>query len=298
MSEKVLLIVNPVSGKIALKSRLWQVVEMLCAAGMEPTVKFTQKKGDATEFARTCSAEYGRVICAGGDGTLNETISGLMQNPISHTLGYIPTGTTNDLANSLGIPRDIGKAVNNIIEGYGQSIDIGAFNDRYFNYIASFGAFTEASYNAPQEVKNAFGHAAYLIEGLKSLGNIVPYQVKFTFDDKVLEDRFIFAAISNTTSVGGLLKFDENLVAMNDGLFEVLLVKEPKNLTHLQRIIGELLSQKFSQDLVCLYHTSSIKVETNEKLDWTLDGEHESGSGEMVIKNLPHAIKIIVPKKK
>lgn len=298
MAEKVLLIVNPVSGKIALKPRLWQVVEKLCAAGLEPTVKFTQKKGDAEEFARACSEEYGRVICAGGDGTLNETISGLMKNPISHTLGYIPVGTTNDLANSLNIPRDISKAVDSIIEGHFHSIDIGSFNDKYFNYIASFGAFTEASYNAPQEVKNTLGHAAYLIEGLKSLGNIVPLQVKFTFDDKVLEDRFIFAAISNTTSVGGLLKFDENLVAMNDGLFEVLLVKEPKNLNRLQKIIGELLSQNFSQDLVSLYHTSSIKVETQEKLEWTLDGEHQSGCGEVVIKNLPHAVKIIVPKKK
>lgn len=298
MAEKVLLIVNPVSGKIALKPRLWQVVEKLCAAGLEPTVKFTQKKGDAKEFARTCSEAYGRVICAGGDGTLNETISGLMKNPITHTLGYIPVGTTNDLANSLNIPRDILKAVDSIIEGHSHSIDIGSFNDNYFNYIASFGAFTEASYNAPQEVKNTLGHAAYLIEGLKSLGNIVPLQVKFTFDDKILEDRFIFAAVSNTTSVGGLLKFDENLVAMNDGLFEVLLVKEPKNLNQFQKIIGELLSQNFSQDLVSLYHTSSIKIETQEKLEWTLDGEYQSGCGEVVIKNLPHAVKIIVPKNK
>lgn len=295
MGEKILFIVNPVSGKVSLKSKLWQVVDMLCAAGFIPTIRFTQKRGDASDFAKNCPKDFGRVICAGGDGTLNEVINGLMQNPFEHILGYLPVGTTNDLANSLGIPRDIKAAVENIIDGHSVTIDIGSFNDKKFNYIASFGAFTEASYSAPQEVKNTIGHAAYLIEGLKSLGSISPYEVMFSFDGNEIKGKYIFASISNTTSVGGLLKFSENLVTMNDGLFEVLLVKEPANLNQLQKIISELLTQKFSGDLVSLYHTSSITVETRDFIDWTLDGEYQRGSSKTVIKNIPRAVRIIVP---
>ena len=296
MPEKVLLIVNPVSGRIALKQKLWQVIDKLCAADMVPTVCFTQKRGDAEKMAAECPAEIDKVICAGGDGTLNEVISGLMQNPFEHILGYIPVGTTNDLANSLGISKGVLPAVDDIIAGNTTTIDIGSFGGRYFNYIASFGAFTEASYNAPQEVKNTIGHAAYIFEGLKSLGNISPHKVKFIFDDKYIEGDFIFAAISNTTSLGGVLKLDDNKVALNDGLFEVLLIKEPKNLAQFQKIVSELMSQKFTQDLVSLYHASSVIVETDEKLDWTLDGEHQTGDSKVIIQNISHAVKLIVPK--
>ena len=295
---KVHLIVNPVSGRGVLRSKMWQVLEMLSAAGYQTTVSFTQKRGDATSLAALPCNDYDFLICAGGDGTLNEVISGVMKNPLKPAIGYIPVGSTNDFATSLGLSKTVPNAVKDIICGKKFSIDIGDFNGRYFSYIASFGAFTEASYNAPQEVKNVIGHAAYILEGIKSLGNIRPYRMKFTFNDKIIEDDFIFGAVSNTTSVGGILKLDENMVKLNDGEFEVLLIKNPANLNELQQIIGTLISKSFDNDNILFYHTKEITVQTKEKVDWTLDGEMQKGSNTVTINNIPGAISLILPDKK
>ena len=295
--KNVFLIVNPVSGRGTLRPKLWQILDIFSKAGIAPTVMFTQKSGDAKELARNCPKDYDTVVCAGGDGTLNEVISGLMENPHRHLLGYIPVGTTNDLAKSLGLAKTPLQAAKDIITGVPKTIDIGLFNGRYFNYIASFGAFTEASYNAPQEAKNLLGHFAYVLEGIMSVANIRPYNVKFTFNDTVIEGDFIFAAISNTTSVGGVLKLKETLVALNDGEFELLLVRKPKDLVQLNKILSDILSQKFDNDLVSLYHTSEIKVQSNDDIDWTLDGECEHAGKLATIKNVASAIDLIVPNK-
>lgn len=294
--RKMLLIVNPVSGRMTLRPKLWQILNLFCSAGMEPTVLFTQKRGDARVFAAACPADTETVVCAGGDGTLNEVISGLMGNPSPHTLGYLPVGTTNDLANSLGLSKGAVKAAEDIIEGHTCLLDIGSFSGRYFNYIASFGAFTEASYNATQEAKNLLGHAAYLLEGIMSLGNIRPYHVTFAFDGQCITSDFIFAAVANTTSLGGVLKLSDQLVAFNDGKFEVLLIRAPDSLARLQKIIGDLLSQHFSDDDVSLYHTSRLRITTDEEIDWTLDGEHQVGSPVVEIENIPNAVRLIVPR--
>ncbi|MBO5106776.1 MAG: YegS/Rv2252/BmrU family lipid kinase [Clostridia bacterium] len=295
MSKNILMIVNPVSGRGILKQRLWKILETFSAANITTNVIFTGKRGDATEIAKTCPDDIETVVCAGGDGTLNEVISGLMENPTPHKLGYIPVGTTNDLATSLGIPKNPIEAAKNIIEGHTEKIDIGSFSGRYFNYVASFGAFTEASYNTTQEAKNILGHFAYVLEGVMSLANIRPYKVKFTFNDTVLEDEFIFGAISNTTSMGGVLKLKDTLVALNDGEFELLVVKTPTNVIQLQKILGEIMTQNFSGDLVKLFHTSHIIVESEEEFDWTLDGECHHGTKKEEIKNISKAIKLIVP---
>ena len=298
MSKNVLMIVNPVSGRGILKQKLWKILEAFSSADITANVIFTKKRGDAIEIAKNCPDDIETVVCAGGDGTLNEVISGLMENPTPHKLGYIPVGTTNDLAASLGISKNPVEAVKNIITGHTEEIDIGSFSGRYFNYVASFGAFTEASYNTTQEAKNLLGHFAYILEGIMSLANIRPYRVKFTFDDKVLEDDFIFAAISNTTSMGGVLKLKDTLVALNDGQFELLVVKNPANIIQLQKIIGEIMTQNFSGDLVQLYHTSHIVVECEETFDWTLDGECQHGTKREEIKNISKAIKLIIPSPK
>ena len=295
MSKNILMIVNPVSGRGILKQRLWKILETFSAANISTNVIFTGKRGDATEIAKTCPDDIETVVCAGGDGTLNEVISGLMENPTPHKLGYIPVGTTNDLATSLGIPKNPIEATKNIIEGHTEEIDIGSFSGRYFNSVASFGAFTEASYNTTQEAKNILGHFAYVLEGVMSLANIRPYKVKFTFNDTVLEDEFIFGAISNTTSMGGVLKLKDTLVALNDGEFELLVVKTPTNVIQLQKILGEIMTQNFSGDLVKLFHTSHIIVESEEEFDWTLDGECHHGTKKEEIKNISKAIKLIVP---
>lgn len=297
-NKKILLIVNPVSGRIALKQKLWQVLEMFSASGIITTVRFTGKQGDAHEFAKNCPKDIGTVVCAGGDGTLNEVISGLMENPHHHVLGYIPVGTTNDLANSLGLSKSVINATKDIIAGATRIIDIGSFDGRYFNYIASFGAFTEASYNAPQEAKNILGHLAYLLEGIMSIGNIRPYHATFIFDEQEITDDFLFAAVSNTTSLGGILKLKERLVALNDGKLEVLLVRAPKSIQQLQKTIGELLNQQFSDNEVCLYHTSKVTVQSDGNFDWTLDGEHQTGKKVIEILNVPSAVELIVPKSK
>lgn len=295
--KRFLLIVNPVSGRGTLRPKLWQILNIFSEASIATTVMFTQKRGDATEFAKSCPKDFDAVVCAGGDGTLNEVISGLMQNPHRHILGYIPVGTTNDLAKSLGLAKSPIQAARDIINGSPKSIDIGLFGDRYFNYIASFGAFTEASYNATQEAKNVLGHFAYILEGIMSVANIRPYNAKFTFNDTVVEGEFIFAAISNTTSVGGVLKLKDALVALNDGEFELLLVRRPNDIVQLNKIVGDIVSQKFEGDMVNLYHASEITVECDEDIDWTLDGECEHAGKRAHIKNVPSAINLIMPNK-
>ena len=295
--KTVLMIINPVSGRNSMRLKLWEVLNILSNSNISAQILFTGKRGDAFEFAKNCPATIKTIICVGGDGTLNEVISGIMENPHPHLLGYIPTGTTNDLAKSLGISKNIITATENILLGKPQKIDIGLFSNRYFNYIASFGAFTEASYKAPQEIKNVLGHFAYILEGIKSLGNIRPYHVKFSLDGERVEGDFIFASISNTTSMGGVLKLKDTLVKLNDGLFEVILVPNPKNLNQLNKIIGEILTQKFSGDLVKLYHAKEIIVESRENIDWTLDGEcHHGGTSEHIV-NIHGGINFILPDK-
>ena len=299
MSNKnILMVVNPVSGRGVLKQKIWKILETFSMADITTNVIFTKEQGDATEIAKNCPADIETIVCAGGDGTLNEVISGLMQNPSPHKLGYIPVGTTNDLASSLGISKNPVEAAKAIIDGETVLIDIGSFSGRYFNYVASFGAFTEASYNTPQEAKNILGHFAYVLEGIMSLANIRPYRVKFTFNGETIEDDFIFGAISNTTSMGGLLKLKDTLVALNDGEFELLLVKNPTNVIQLQKILGEIMTQDFSGDLVNLYHTSHITIECEKGFDWTLDGECHHGNTKEEIKILNKVINLIVPKNK
>lgn len=296
-NKKIFIIINPVSGKVSLRQKLWQILDVFSAAGMQTLVAFTQKRGDATELARKCSKNIETIVCAGGDGTLNEVICGLMSNPHPHKLGYIPVGTTNDLANSLGISKNPVQAAKDIIEGESQPLDIGSFAGRYFNYIASFGVFTEASYSTPQSAKNLLGHFAYVLEGVKSLTHIRPYKVRFEFDDKTIDDEFIFAAISNTTSMGGIIKLKDNLVALNDGKLEVLLIHKPKNIAQLQRIVSQVLTQNFTNDLVEFHHTAKIKVTTEEEINWTLDGEMEKGDFDFEITNVHSAINLIIPSK-
>ena len=295
-NKNIFMIVNPVSGRVTLKQKLWQILDIFSASGLTTNIVFTQNRGDAVRLAKNCPEDIETVVCAGGDGTLNEVICGLMENPTAHKLGYIPVGTTNDLASSLGIAKNPVQAAKDILNGTAESIDIGSFSGRYFNYVASFGAFTEASYNATQESKNLLGHFAYILEGVMSLGNIRPYKMKFTFDDEILEDEFIFGAISNTTSMGGILKLKDTLVALNDGKFELLLIKNPENIQQLQKALGDLITQNFSGNQVKFYHTSKIKVECEEELDWTLDGECHHAGKDIEIKNINKAIRLIVPK--
>ena len=295
-NKNLLLIVNPCSGKAKMRTELLRVVEILSAGGYNVTVYPTKERGDATEKVKSLKADkYGLIVVCGGDGTLNEVITGLMQSGIDCTLGYIPSGTLNEWSSGLHISRSIPNAAKDIVNGKTISLDIGKFGDKYFSYTASFGAFTEASYSAPQDVKNVLGQAAYFFEGIKSLGNIRPIHLKFECEEKTVEGDFLFGAVSNSMSVGGIVKFDEAVVELNDGEFEVLLIRSPDNILKLQPIIDGIIKKDLNRDGIEFFHTKKIKVTGGADVSWTLDGEFAQGADEITITNLTHAIHLTVP---
>ena len=296
MTKKLLLIVNPCSGRAKMRTELLRVVEILSDGGYTVTVYPTKARGDATDFVCTLQEdEYDRIVVCGGDGTLNEVITGLMKSGLHITLAYIPSGTLNEWSSGLGIARSIPKAAEDITAGKKIQLDIGRFGEKYFSYTASFGAFTDASYSAPQNIKNVLGQAAYFFEGIKSLGNIKPVHLRFKTKDREIEDDFLFGAVSNSMSVGGIVKFDESVVKLNDGQFEVLLIKNPDNILKLQPIIDGILKRDFAKEGIEFFTADSVTVTGGDGLSWTLDGEYAKGEEEIVISNLHNAIELIVP---
>lgn len=296
MNKKLLLIVNPCSGRAKMRTELLRVVEILSADDYAVTVYPTRSRGDATDYVSALSEnEYERIVVCGGDGTLNEVITGLMKAGLRLTLGYIPSGTLNEWSSGLGIARSIPKAAADITTGKKIQLDIGKFGERYFSYTASFGAFTDASYSAPQDVKNVLGQAAYFFEGIKSLGNIKPVHLKFKTAERETEGDFLFGAVSNSMSVGGIVKFDESVVKLNDGRFEILLIRNPDNILKLQPIIDGILKRDFDKEGIEFFTADSVTVTGGEGLSWTLDGEYAEGGDEIVISNMHNAIELVVP---
>jgi len=299
MSKKLLLIVNPRSGRARMRTELLRVVEIFSREDYSVTVYPTKARGDATERVALLSQnEYDLIVVCGGDGTLNEVITGLMQAKINTKIGYIPSGTLNEWSTGLNISRIIKEAAMDITTGREISLDIGKFGDKYFSYTASFGAFTSASYSATQDVKNVLGQAAYLFEGIKSLGNIKPIHLKLLCEEKQIEGDFLFGAISNSMSVGGIVKFDQSIVSLNDGLFEVLLIRNPDNVLKLQPLIDGILRHELDREGMEFFHTREITIIGGEDVPWTLDGEYAQGSERIKITNLKNAINFIVPKEK
>lgn len=298
MDEKrLLLIANPFSGKAKMVTNLMAVTQILSDKGFEITVYPTKKAGDATlRVQKIKSGEYDRIVVCGGDGTLNEVITGLMLANIECKVGYIPAGTLNEWSLGLKIPRSIPEAAKVAASDGEIKLDIGRFGDRYFSYTASFGAFTEASYSTPQEIKNVFGQAAYFFEGIKSLGNIHPIHLRFECEEKVIEDDFIFGAVSNSMSVGGIVKYKENLVKLNDGLLEVMLIKNPKNILEFQNILDGILRGDLNREQIEFFHTKKITVTGGRGVAWTLDGEFAPGKETLIIENVPSALWLVSPK--
>lgn len=296
--EKVFLIGNPCSGTMKLKNNLFEIVRIFSYAGFLVTVYPTKYRGDATEVTSALSDEYSTVICCGGDGTLNEVISGLMQNKNKYRLGYIPAGTLNEWSSSLHISRNMLTAAKDIIDGRIIPLDIGTFDGRFFTYTASFGAFTDASYSAPQEIKNVLGQAAYVIEGVKSLANIKPYTLTFIHDNMQISGDFLFGAVTNSLSVGGIIKLNEAHVKLNDGMFEVLLIRKPETVVQLNHILTSIVKRDFSNPCFEFFKTNRLTVKSENIFSWTLDGEQGTpSSSEYVIENVPSAISFYVPNK-
>ena len=288
----ILLIVNPVAGKLRARTALMDVLEVFSAAGLDVNVRLTQTRGEARELARAARRDiYGRIVCVGGDGTLNETVSGAIESGENIPIGYIPMGSTNDFAASLKLPRDISAAARAVIEGRPCPLDIGDFGgSNKFAYIASFGMFTASSYTTPQSTKNTFGHFAYIMEGIKDLVNIKAYHMSVEADGKTYEGDYIFGAVSNSTSIGGIVHLDSEIVDMSDGLFEIVLLKKPVNPNDLALVITSIMNSDFNNIMFDFIHASQVKFISSEPMSWSLDGEEADGGTEVVISNIHNAI--------
>lgn len=297
MSKKLLLIMNPFSGRKLANKYLADIILLFSKNGYETICFMTTGVGNATEISQNYAKEVDRIVCIGGDGTFNEVVSGVLKANATTPIGYIPSGSTNDFASSLNLSKNILTAANDIMCGKIESFDVGKFNDRYFSYVASFGAFTKTSYNTPQYVKNALGHLAYVLEGTKSIGTIKSEHLKITTDDEVIEDDFIFGAFSNSTSVGGILTLDKSVVDMHDGIFEIILVKAPKNLIDLTECLIALTNKKYeNSNMIIFKSTTKASIQSPDGIDWTLDGEFFPGIENIEFENIHNGINLIVNK--
>ena len=293
--KRLLFVFNPHSGKAQIKGELSDILDVMVKAGYEVTVSPTQASGDAIHKVADEAESYDLIVCSGGDGTLDEAVSGLMRCENRTLLGYIPAGSTNDFANSLGIPKNMVEAAETAVCGRAFPCDIGSFNEKYFVYVAAFGLFTEVSYKTSQEWKNVLGHAAYILEGMRSLHEIPSYLMQVEYDNIRLQDEFIYGMISNSTSVGGFKGMTGKDVMLDEGVFEVTLIKKPRNPIELNEIIASLVNLVDDTNMVYSFKTSEIRITAKHEVPWTLDGEFGGDQTEVIIRNLCQAMRIMVP---
>ena len=294
--KRLLFLLNPQAGQRRANRFLPEMLRMFIEAGYRCEVYVTGAGGEVAQVLADSPRKYDLVVCAGGDGTLNETVSGMLAAGMKNPLGYIPCGTTNDYASSIGLSPDVMRAARDILEGKAQTVDVGTFNGRYFVYTATCGAFAKASYTTPQAAKNVLGHAAYVLEGMRDLTAIKPIHMKVRANELVLEDDFVFCSVTNSTSVGGILRLDTQLVALNDGRFEVTMVRNPINPAQLSSIIVGLTTQSVPNDMIHFFSARKISIECDEPVEWTLDGERESETDAVSMENLHSAIRIMIPR--
>ncbi len=292
--RKLLFVFNPFSGKGQIKSKLFEIVDQFVKSGYEVTVYPTQKPQDAMELVKERAGEYELVICSGGDGTLDEVVTGMMCRENKRPIGYIPAGSTNDFASSLGFPRSMEEAAAASVNGIPFACDVGEFNGDYFVYIAAFGLFTDVSYATSQELKNRIGHIAYILEGLKRLPTIQSYHLQVTWEEQTIEDEFIYGMVTNSTSAGGFKNITGKNVQLDDGLFEVTLIRMPKNPIELNEIIASLTNLIDNTDSIYTFKTGSLQIKSLEEIPWTLDGEYGGTHSEVEIRNQKQAVQIMV----
>ncbi|MCI6714910.1 MAG: YegS/Rv2252/BmrU family lipid kinase [Lachnospiraceae bacterium] len=298
MDKKMLFIYNPRAGKAQIRSNLLDIIDIFVKAGYEVTAYPTQASGDAVKAVKTRRAGYDIVVCSGGDGTLDEVVTGMMQCEEKLPIGYVPAGSTNDFANSLKIPKNMIKAANVVVRGKNFACDIGAFNNDSFIYVAAFGIFTNVSYETKQDVKNVLGHAAYLLEGVRALPTIRSYPLKITCDQQVIEGEFLYGMVTNSHSIGGFrgITGTGKEVLLDDGVFEVTLIRKPSNPLELNNIIVAMVDKRVKSEHIYSFTASRIVVESEEPLAWTLDGEFGGEPRKAVIENKTKALEIRVPK--
>lgn len=295
MEKRLLLILNPRAGQKRANRFLPEIIRLYSDLGYECVTYITAGVGDAARHVKNNAARFEHIVCIGGDGTLNETITGLVESGAESLLGYIPAGSTNDYARSLGLSADIMTAARDAVCGEAHNFDLGMFNGRSFTYTASCGAFAKVSYSTSQTAKNLLGHAAYILEAIRDLPSIRPIHMKVEWEDKALEGDYIFCAVSNSTSIGGVLKLDSEFVSLNDGMFEVLLVKFPTDPMQFTRMLMALRSSDMNCDMIDFLNVREMRITTEKDIEWTLDGERGECGREFEIVNLHNGIRLMLP---
>lgn len=291
--KKMLFVMNPYAGQRRANRYLADILSVFNRAGYRVEAYMTGARGEATDIVRQYAPEMDLVACCGGDGTFNETVNGLLHSGADIPVGYIPAGSTNDFAASLGLPTNILQAAETVVTGEPSTLDVGKFGGRYFSYVASFGAFTRTSYATPQSVKNALGHAAYILGGISELSQLRTEHVKLQLDDEMVEDDFLFGAVSNSTSVGGVLSLDPKQVDLRDGKFEVLLLRSPRELGELSECIRAVQTAEYNCKMLTFTPASRITIWADAGMPWTLDGEMEPGHEEVTIENIHCGLKVM-----
>lgn len=294
---KLLFVYNPHSGVGKIKSQLSDIIEIMVQAGYEVSVHPTQAVLDARNVVLERAGQYDLVVCCGGDGTLDETVTGLIEGGHKIPLGYIPAGSTNDFAASLNLPKNMKKAAQAAVGGDDFLCDVGCFGDRHFVYIAAFGLFTDVSYQTKQELKNVLGHVAYILEGARRIGSHPSYRMRVEYDGGVIEDEFLYGMVTNSLSVGGFKGMTGDDVLLNDGLFEVMLIRTPRNAVELNEIIAVLTKLRTESDMIYTFKTDELFVSPYQSIPWTLDGEFGGQQTQIHLQNLKQALSIRVPAK-
>ena len=294
MSKKLLFVYNPKAGKALIRNKLADILDIFARAGYELTVVPTQKRGDAREVVEKRTDDYEIVACSGGDGTLDEVVTGMIRSGIRTPIGYIPAGSTNDFGGSLSLPKKMVNAAETIVQGRNFPCDVGTFNDDIFVYIAAFGLFTDVSYETGQDMKNILGYIAYLLEGMKRLSSVHSFPMKACWEGNEVEEDFIFGMITNSVSVGGFKNITGKHVKLDDGVFEVTLIKNPKNPVELNNIMLALLNRNIDSDAMYCFRTAELSLESEESVAWTLDGENGGSHKKVVIRNMYRGMEIRV----
>lgn len=293
--RRMLFIINPHAGRSEIRSKLLDILQIFTAAGFDVEVRPTMRAGEIADIITSRKGQFDLVVSCGGDGTLNETINGLMRLPERCPLGYLPSGTVNDFASSLGISRNMIEAAQNIVSGESCLVDVGCFGERFFSYIAAFGAFTEVSYQTPQQNKMLLGRTAYILEGIKRLTELKPYDMQVQGDGFSVEGEFLFGMASNSSSVGGFRLGDKQLISMSDGLLEVTLVRNPHNVGELTTVINSILWQDFDSEFIHSFKTSHVKFFSQTPVPWTLDGEFGGNPCDISISAAHQALRVYCP---
>lgn len=291
--KKLLLIVNTRSGKASIGKYLADMIDYYNSEQYEVVTYIPQYRGHAKEIASQKGGEFDNIICCGGDGTFNEVVSGIMMLDKKPVVGYVPCGSTNDFANTAGIPIDIEEAFKTALTGNKTVIDIGKINERIFTYICAFGIFTNVSYETPQNMKNMLGHLAYVLEGMKQIANIPSYKIRVEYDNGVIDDKFVLGFVANSKKVGGFKIFGDDDIDLDDGLFEVILVKSINNINDVRDFIACFLAAKFDRDLFYVFKTSNIRFISDEDVSWTVDGEYCGSFKEAHIHNSCRSLEIM-----